>query len=249
MTLDLPNSPIVTQQDKEKTSPPYVSFLTFSNLITWLETEGVPIKFDRSFWGKKFSGSLGTQLMAGMRFLGLLKDDVTQSQLGEIVKARDEDRNKLLAEMLKKAYQAVDFSQLAGATPSMLKEWFAIYKLDGSTDRKARSFFINACKAYNIPLPNVLKKAARNKQPGAKTVREKKIEKEKVNPPEEKPNLPPSGSKIQYPKTEQQDLYKIALSDGCELKLCSDRVFFEIEKKDRDLIENIVELMKEYCKK
>ena len=81
----------------------------------------MPIKFDRSFWGKKFSGSLGVQLMAGLRFLGLLKDDFTQPEFAEIVKAKGEDRNKLMAEILKKSYSAVDFSQLSGATPMYVK--------------------------------------------------------------------------------------------------------------------------------
>jgi hypothetical protein len=255
MTQDLPNISTITQQDKEKaTSPPYISFVTFSNLITWLETEGVPIKFDRSFWGKKFGGGLGLQLMAGMRFLGLLKDDYTQQQLGEIVKARGDERKKLLVDMLQKAYSAVDFSQLAGGTPSMLKDWFAKYNLDGSTDRKARSFFINACKAYGIPLSNVLKKAARNKQTGGTINREKKLEKEKTNPLEVpkvagNQNPPVLSQTIQRQETGQQDLYRVTLSNGCEIKLSSNVEFFEIEKTDRVLIEDIVEVMKKCRKK
>lgn len=245
MTLEATNNTTVTHDDKKKSSPPYISFLTFNNMITWLESEGVPVKFDRSFWGKKFGGTLGLQLIAGLRFLGLLKDELTQPLLGEIVKAKGDERKNLLADMIQRSYTFVDFSQLSAATSGMLKEWFANYHLDGSTERKARSFFINACKAYGINLSNTLKKTARNKQTGI--TREKKTEKEKVkNPNEGKPDTgykppPPIGE-----KTETQDLYKIILSDGCELKLCSTKVFFEFEKVDRELIENIVETMKKY---
>jgi len=250
MTQELSNNSSLTQEEKTKTSPPYVSFVTFQNLIAWLEIEQVPIKFDRSFWGKKFSGSLGVQLMAGLRFLGLLKEDYTQPEFGEIVKAKGEERNKLMAEILKKSYTAVDFSQLPGATPSMLKEWFAKYNLDGSTDRKARSFFINACKAYNITLSNILKKSARNKQ-ASPTQREKKVEKNKPNV--ENNSTPPPKINSPFAKNELlnpllHDLYKIVLTDGCELKLCSNQVFFEIEKADRELIEEIVEIMKKHRK-
>jgi hypothetical protein len=251
MTQGLDNSNVVTQDVKGKTSPPYISFLTFNNFILWLETEGVPVKFDRSFWGKKYGGSLGIQLMAGLRFLGLLVDDNTQPQLKEIVSAKGDDRKKLLSDMIKKAYTAVDFSQLSGGTPNMLKEWFTAYNLDGSSDRKARSFFINACKAYGVPLSKILEKTARNKQPGSP--REKKVEKEKsvaettVN--KDKPNTPSEPITITKTPTGTQELYKIILSDGCELILCADRVFFEIEKPDRELIENLVEIMKKHRKK
>ena len=246
------NSQAVTQGDKEKTSPPYISFLTFNNLISWLETEGVPIKFDRSIWGKKYGGSLGTQLMAGLRFLGLLKGDFTQPQFGEIVKAKGEERKNLLAEMIKSSYSAVDFSQLSAAAPSMLKEWFTQYNLDGSTDRKARSFFVNACKAYDIPLSNSLKKTARNKN-AAKVTREKNVGKinsqkvERTNP--DKKEASAKQNLVLLEEIGQQDLFKVVLSDGCELKLCSNRAFFDIEKPDRELIENLVEVMKNYRQK
>ncbi len=250
MTQDNTNNSTITQAEgKEKTSPPYIPFLTFSNMVTWLETEGVPVKFDRSFWGKKYGGSLGLQLIAGLRFLGLLKGDYTQPLLGEIVKAKGDDRKKLLANMIQEAYSAIDFTQLPGATPNMLKDWFAKYNLDGSTDRKARSFFINACKFYDVPVSNILKKTARNKQPGI--VREKKGEK----PEKDKAILENKGdsSKLEPPppppSSQLQDLYKVVLSDGCELKLCSNKIFFELEKADRDLIEDIVEVMKKHRNK
>jgi hypothetical protein len=241
---------LMQTEDKGKVSPPYISFLTFNNMITWLETEGVPVKFDRSFWGKKYGGTLGLQLMAGLRFLGLLKGDYTQTLLGDIVNTKSDDRKKLLAKMIQQAYSAVDFSQLPGATPNMLKEWFSKYNLDGSTDRKARSFFVNACKYYDVPISNSLKKTARNKQ--VSTAREKKSDKDKPVQENKNDKIVTLQTPIVQPeklgKSEQQDLFKIILSDGCELKLCSDRVYFEISKTDRQLVESIVELMKQHRK-
>ena len=46
----------------EAVAPPYVSFNTFRTLLDWLKSEGVPLRFDRSFWHAKFSGSTGTDL-------------------------------------------------------------------------------------------------------------------------------------------------------------------------------------------
>jgi hypothetical protein len=230
-------------EEKGKLSPPYIPFMTFNNFITWLETEGVPVKFDRSFWRNKYGGSIGVQLTAGLRFLGLLQGEFVQPELNEIIKAKGEERKKLLVGVVQKAYSTVDFTQLQGATPSMLDQWFNAYHLDGSAKRKAESFFINACKWYDIPLSKVLQKKAHNKQtnPASSNKPEKKEEKGKGTI--DKQNPPFQG------EAEPQDLYKIILSDGCELKLCSNRVFFEIEKNDRALIEEIVELMKKHYKK
>ena len=36
-------------QEGRQLSPPYISYLTFKNLLEWLGTEGVPLRFDRSF--------------------------------------------------------------------------------------------------------------------------------------------------------------------------------------------------------
>lgn len=166
MTQEISNINGIKQEDKDKTSPPYIPFTTFSNFITWIESEGIPIKFDRSFWGKKFAGSTGTQLSAGLRFLGLLQGEFTQPALEGIIKAKGDDRKHILANTIRKSYSGVDFTVLDRATPSMLNEWFDKYGLDGSTERKAISFFINACKAYDVALSNALKKKARNKQPG-----------------------------------------------------------------------------------
>ena len=244
MTLETTDNISLIKEDKEKVSPPYISFLTFNNLIPWLESEGVPVKFDRSFWEKKYGGSLGLQLMTGMRFLGLLKGDYTQPKLSEIINTKGDDRKKLLADMIRQAYAAVDFSQLSGATPNMLKEWFGKYNLEGSTERKARSFFINALKAYDIPLSNSLKKIARNKQTGRGTpTREKKPEIERINLEQ---------TQRQTRDTQSQatgQVFKVMLNSGCVLRLVLDRELFDLDKSEIMFVYDVVNRMKEYRKK
>jgi hypothetical protein len=148
-------------------APPYISYLTFKNCIDWLATEGVPLRFDRSFWSKKYSGSLGPQLMGGLRFLGLLAGEQPTSKLEQLVHARGDDRKECLRALYRAAYTVVDFGQLERATTGMLKEWFDQYTtIEGATQRKAESFFINALKDADVPLSNPLKKMARNKPSG-----------------------------------------------------------------------------------
>ena len=145
------------------TSPPYVSFATFKSLLHWLETEGVPHRFDRSFWRAKFSGTNGTQLVAALRFLGLLDVDDPDPRLERLVHATTGDRKALLAELLRASYDGVIFDELSRATPAMVREWFAAYPVDGDTRRKAVSFFVNAAKEAEIPLSNAVGKMARSR--------------------------------------------------------------------------------------
>ena len=156
-------------QEGRPLSPPYVSYMTFRNLLEWLETEGVPLRFDRSFWNKKYSGSIGPQLMSGIRFLGLLVEEKPTPLLESLVNANGDDRKESLRAIYRKAYEAVDFDALQRATPGMLHEWFGSYSIDGTTLRKAESFFINALKDAEQPLSNSLRKLARNKAGGGTT--------------------------------------------------------------------------------
>ena len=61
---------MVTDRNKKR-SPPYVSYRSFLTLLEELQ-RGVPAVIDRSYWGDKFSGSTGTQLMSALRFLNLV---------------------------------------------------------------------------------------------------------------------------------------------------------------------------------
>ena len=153
-----------TAQEEGRTqSPPYISWLTFLNLLDWLEHEGVPHQFDRSFWSRKFSGSAGTQLLNALRFLGLLVGISPQATLERIVSAKGDERKALINGLLKAAYTTVEFDKLERATPQMLSSWFKDYPIDGATKRKAESFLINALKFVDHPLSPSLMKKARNR--------------------------------------------------------------------------------------
>lgn len=149
---------------KPTTTPVYVSYLTFANLLDWLrELKTIPTQFDRSFWGERYSGSTGVQLMSGLRFLGLLQENTPTERLEQIAMASNEDRKGLIAQVLRDAYGNTLVDGLARMTPAMLNK--ALHDL-GTTDgthRKAISFFVNAAKATDLPMPGNIAKQARNK--------------------------------------------------------------------------------------
>lgn len=148
----------------EHAQPIYVSYLTFTTLLDWLrETRTVPSQFDRSYWGHKFSGSTGAQLMAGLRFLGLLHDSVPDPKLERLAFASNEERRELLIDLLREAYGTELVDGLAKMTPNMLNERLRALGTTDSTHPKARSFFVNAAKAVGIQMPGQIAKQARNR--------------------------------------------------------------------------------------
>lgn len=152
-----------------KTTPIYVSYLTFINLLDWLrEIKTVPSQFDRSFWGQKFSGSGGGQLMGGLRFLGLLDGDRPKDELETLAFASDAERKDLLTQLLKDVYGAEFIASLPKATPRQVNEHLIALGTTDTTHAKARSFFVNAAKAVELPMLPQVAKQARNKPPVAR---------------------------------------------------------------------------------
>ncbi len=168
MSMDATQRSAFAQRDQPValTAPPYVSYSTFRTLLEWLRAEGVPLQFDRSFWRSKFSGSNGTQLVAALRFLGLLAVDEPLDDLERLVDATFEERRVALAEVLRASYLAVSFEELPRATPSMVRGWFKAYPIDGHTLRKAVSFFVNAAKDADLPISNAVTKMAKTRSAG-----------------------------------------------------------------------------------
>lgn len=166
-----------------KATPIYVSYLTFINLLDWLrEIKTVPSQFDRSFWGHKFSGSGGGQLMAGLRFLGLLDGDRPKDELEILAFASDAERKDLLTQLLKDVYGAEFIASLPKSTPRMVNDRLSALGTTDATHAKARSFFVNAAKAVGLPMPPQVAKQARNKPTVAR----------KPATPKPKANTPPS---------------------------------------------------------
>jgi hypothetical protein len=177
-----------------RSQPMYASYLTFTTLLDWLrETKHIPSQFDRSWWGSKFSGSGGAQLMAGLRFLGLLEKDVPQDRLEKLAFASNEERPALLAEILRDAYGADLLAGLARMTPKMLTDRIAALGTTDATHRKAIAFFVNAAKAAQLPVPPAIAKQARNRPAASSATRKpaQKVQDTGAGKPQQDKPLPP----------------------------------------------------------
>jgi hypothetical protein len=145
----------VAVEKGRKHLPPYVSYRTFRNFVDRLQ-QRLPSRIDRSYWGDLLSGSTGTQLMAAMRFLGLIDvNGKPTEQLKPLVAARGEPRAQLLRNITTQAYGFVLKSSLdiESATYSQLQEVFHdAFQLTDDVSRKCVKFFIALSGEAGLPI-------------------------------------------------------------------------------------------------
>lgn len=129
-----------------KTLPPYVSYRTFRNFIDGLQM-GMPSRIDRSYWGERYSGSTGTQLMTSLRFLELIDANGTpQLRLRQLVSAKGAQRTEILKQIVHSTFDFVSDRTIDPqvATYAQLEEaFFKTYQVTGDVARKCIKFFIN----------------------------------------------------------------------------------------------------------
>ena len=223
----------MTDESSVNTSPPYVSWLTFNGFIEWLQKEGIPAQIDRSVWATKYSGSTGSQLMTGLRYLGLLDGEVPTDSLREIVAADTEARKQIMGQLLQERYSSVFQLGLANATPNMLRDAFSKLGVDGHTSRKSQSFFLNACKFANIELASSLKKRARNRQLVTTKRPRANSRKARSGDTPQQVSQPPNQANAGQSTT-------VTLGNGGTLTLSLDANALTLEERDRQFINDLV---------
>ena len=168
----------MTTEKGRKHLPPYVSYRTFHNFVEQLQ-QRMPSRIDRSYWGDILSGSTGIQLMAALRFLGLIDaNGKPMERLKPLVAARGEPRTKLLQEI---AYDAFGFVlksslDLESATYSQLEEVFHnTFQLTDNVSRKCVKFFIAMASDAGMTLSPFITRRTRSAHTstGTKTITKK----------------------------------------------------------------------------
>src|SRR5579872_2041867 len=129
--------------DAARPTAPYVPFKSFLTALDRLG-QGHPPQIDGSFW-HGFSGGLQRQMMAALRFFGLLGENgEVAPELTTLAKAAD--RKLLICSMLKACYPAVFEIGLEHATVNQFNDALRQYNVTGTTLEKARSFFLQAAR-------------------------------------------------------------------------------------------------------
>jgi hypothetical protein len=135
----------------------YVSWVTFKNAIERL-AEGVPNQIDRTAF-PGLSWAVQGQLLAGMRFLGLIDAaDKPTALLHRLAVPDEVIRKRELQAILRTRYTSLFDLDLTKATPAQVDEHLgASYGVGGDTRGKAMRFFLAALEYLEIPVSRYLK--------------------------------------------------------------------------------------------
>jgi hypothetical protein len=145
--------------DKEQQAAVYLGWTTFTNVIMNGFAQGLPSQIDKSLFPGQ-SGSAQGQLMAGLKFLGLIDEKgVPTNALREIIDPDEAKRKRALARIIKERYSAVFAIGIEKATMQQLYDTMADkYNVSGDTREKAVRFFLAACKFAEITVSPYLAK-------------------------------------------------------------------------------------------
>ena len=242
-------------ETSKSTLPAYVPFQTFINFFSKLE-QGVPNRIDRSFLSKSYSGTIGSQLITSLRFLGLVEgdDNKTTAELERLAQEQS-TRKQLLAELLRKRYQPIftDVGDLAKATHMQLEQAFKQnYSIDGDTRRKAISFFVHLAQYAEVPLsayirttsnsgtnrttPRTSPRKAKGRQNGTRPTKQRtaaKSTRDAVKPSDH------AGNANSKTKT-------VTLLSGGKVTLTYSVDLFDMDEQDRQFLFGLIDQLRDY---
>ena len=137
----------------------YVGFATFKSAIETLANGVVTNRIDRTTF-PGYAGGVQTQLLAGLKFLGLTNGENRPTALLHQLADKDETARKIvLGETLKARYPALFALDLQKTTPGELAEVMGeVYNVNGDTKEKAVRFFIAAATYAGLKVNPLLLK-------------------------------------------------------------------------------------------
>lgn len=185
----------------KKQSPPYSAFSSYISFTNRLRDTVVPSKIDPSVFGNA-SGSVIYSVIASLKFLNQIDESGTPSpEFIQFVKAPDNERPKLLREIMKQGYPTlfngkIDLTNItANQFDTLIRDE---YDVSGSTIDKIASFFIAAAKVAEIPLSTFLEKRtpiASSSSSKKSAQQRKKPDKPEANEHEDDDDPPPISEK------------------------------------------------------
>lgn len=140
-----------------RSTPPYIGFARFNNLLDRLHDIGTPIRIERNVMGGIMNGSDYSHLLSALRYLGLVNEQrLTSPALKRLADATGDARKKQIRELLESAYPFV-FSQeakfdLTIATTPLLHQKFVEAGTTPNVANKCITFFLNAASYADMPI-------------------------------------------------------------------------------------------------
>jgi len=142
---------------QQSASAPYMSYKGFQNYLTRFSEEGLPGRFDGSYFGNA-SGSLVAQVRGTLRYLDLIDEDKHPTDLLKTIVDADEGELKQYLKMIFEEKYANALGLSKNATAGQLADVFRDRGLSGATVQKAITFFLGMAEDVGVELSPHFKK-------------------------------------------------------------------------------------------
>ncbi len=219
----------------------YLGWTTFQNTIMNGFGQGLPSVIDKSLFPGQ-SGSAQGQIMAGIKFLGLIDDKgKPTADLRDIVEPDEEKRKRAMGRILKERYADVFAIDIEKATMAQLYDTMqAKYGVSGDTREKAVRFFLAACKFAEIPVSPYLAKGNVPVRRKASTGAARKARTDQGSISDDDGDNPPAIEGVSQ---------SVTLTGGGKVTLTVSVNVFQLKlKEDRDFVFGLIEKLDAYEK-
>jgi hypothetical protein len=217
-----------------KVSAVYVGWTTFSNAIGTL-TQAMPNRIDKTVF-PGLAGGVQSQLLTGLRFLGLITKDGKPTDALRTFAVRDEpERKRQLVAILKQSYPDLFALDLSKTTDGELREQMSkSYGVAGATTDRAMRFFLAAARFAGIDISSHVKVGSSAN--GTPSPRRRRVPKRSHDQPLSK--ISPAGG---------GESKTVQLVSGGTLTLSATTSFLTLTPTDRTFVFGVIDKLNEYA--
>lgn len=225
--------------EESQRSAVYVSWATFKNCVEQL-AQGVPNVIDRTVF-PGLSGGVQSQLLAGMKFLGLIDEKLRPlKDLHELAVTDEAARKKKLDGVLRKSYAELFALDLEKTTPGQaLQTLREMYDVSGDTADKAMRFFLSAAEYVHVPISPLFKGTKSPSGNGGLTTPRRKSKK---TAPKIDAQLVSEGGASGESRT-------VSLRSGGTLTISASTGWLALSTEDRTFVFELIDKLADYEKK
>lgn len=230
---------------KENSAIPYLSFETFKNFVDGLSSgRPLPPRIDRSLMAG-MAGGTQTLLLGALETFGLIGEnkEVTPRFI-ELVRLSSDERPRYMAALVREHYADQMALAQEHATAEQLAESFrAMSGYQGSTLRKAITFFLNMARYAEVPLSPYFR-APRQTSPQRVRSPRRAVPREAVPPQPE-----PTDTRGEATSTPSGETRSVSLRSGGTVTVSCSTTFLALTREDRMFVFDLVDRLLEYEEK
>jgi hypothetical protein len=232
--------------DSSVTALPIVPYPSFAAALDHFhEAGGTPSELHASVFPKnKFSGTTIALLVRAFKQLGMADENgnTFHEKIDPLI--NPDTRKQALQALLERSYGSL-IKSVATASPNQFNKWFDEYHMNGEDTRKAKTFFLHAARANDVPVSAFITNKYKTRSRAAGKVTPNKGAASKCTAP--KP--PGSKGKGTDPGSLGGESRLVKLDDSdAQMTIAVSKSLMQLSRVDRELVLAVLDKIEAYEK-